>query len=91
MSATPPLGLLELERIGEVGRAKGYDAGPVPRWTTQSEEFHLERARRHLRMLDLGDTSEDHLAHAGWRIAAALHQRAASRSDSPTDPVPTDR
>lgn len=33
----------------------------------------LNHAMRHLAMYNLGDASEDHLAHAAWNIFAMMH------------------
>ena len=79
MSATPPFGLEELERIGLIGRSKGYDDGDAPRWTKQSLAVHVGHALRHLEKYADNDRSEDHLAHAAWRLVAALHQRRVGR------------
>jgi hypothetical protein len=57
-------------------------------WRTKSVEYHLGRARRHLDLILVRETSEDHLSHALARLAMALELR--QRAGNVARVVPTD-
>jgi len=44
-------------------------------WLTKPIAFHIDRARRHLDLLQVGEASEDHLSRALARLAMALELR----------------
>jgi hypothetical protein len=56
-------------------------------WRTISADYHIGRARRHLDLLLVRDTSEDHLRHALARLAMALELR--ERAGNVARVVPT--
>lgn len=48
-------------------------------WLEHPASFHLEHARRHLELLDQGDSSEPHLQHATTRLLMALEAAQRAR------------
>jgi hypothetical protein len=57
-------------------------------WGRKSIEYHIGRARKHLDLMLVGETSEDHLSHALARLATALELR--ERAGNVARVVPTD-
>lgn len=66
---TMPLrALAELSKLQHQGDAK-YGAH---NWRKIPESDHINHAFAHLLAHSLGDTSDDHLVHAAWRLLAAI-------------------
>jgi hypothetical protein len=63
-----------LEAIAQVMQA-GVATHRDNEWTRRSIEFHIGRAKEHLRLLCEGEQLEDHLAHAATRLLMALTLR----------------
>jgi hypothetical protein len=50
-------------------------------WQTRDDHTDLEHAKRHLNLLEAGDTSEPHLAHALTRLALILARQKENRKN----------
>jgi Domain of unknown function (DUF5664) len=64
-----------LKRVAAVMR-EGRAKHPNDDWRVYPAEYHLGRARRHLYLLNRGDTTELHLEHAVTRLLMALQSKA---------------
>lgn len=52
-------------------------------WRKGSADDHLNKALIHLAAHYIGDTSDDHLGHAAWRVMAALEIELANKKGDP--------
>lgn len=67
MDKLPPRALLRAARA--MGQGMKYeDEDGWAHWREQPAEYHLNRALRHIRLYQSGDTSEDHVGHVISRI-----------------------
>lgn len=83
-SATPyradllqPFALLHLAKINKYGSDRYGDFN----WHKIPISDHLNHALVHLLAHLAGDTQDDHLGHAAWRVVSALDQKLSGRDE----------
>jgi hypothetical protein len=76
-----PIGLRRLAETCAEGAAKHGDTT----WERLRSKDHMNRALAHLVSYQAGDRSEDHLAHAAWRLFALMHFEERPCSPTATD------
>jgi ERCC4-type nuclease len=59
----------------------GRNSHPDNDWQQLSATEHIARAAEHLRQLEAGDTTEDHVAHCATRLLMALEVRPPIKRD----------
>lgn len=68
---------MPLRALWELAKLQKYgdDKYGAHNWRGIPESDHIDHAFAHLMADSLGDTSDDHLLHATWRLMAALESR----------------
>ena len=66
MDKLPPRGLLRAAQA--MCHGMKYERAQPDQWRSVCAEDHLNRARRHICLYQMGDTSEDHVGHAVARL-----------------------
>jgi hypothetical protein len=72
--------------------AAGADSHGANNWRKGNVDNHLNKAMVHVFAYLAGDTSDNHVGHAAWRMMAALEvylqdERAAGREVAPIGPI----
>lgn len=71
----PPLAVLHVAKVSKYGAA----SHGVNNWHRIPSADHLNHALAHIFAHLAGDTQDDHLGHAAWRVLAALDQSLSGR------------
>ena len=79
MDLMPAAAILHLSKI----MCEGAKTHGENNWKNGTVEKHLNKGLVHLMAHLAGDTSDDHLGHAAWRIVAALELSLIQPEHSP--------